>query len=103
MTSENVKHGTAVPRSVEPLQTKGWAMIKGLVGAVLGAVGAWFVAYTRGYASADMSVLRDLGGDVWGLTAGILGWLLHAPEYPARALVVVCAGCGFVVGLRAKT
>ena len=75
-------------------------VIRGLIGAGLGACLAWVVMVAFGVAGPDSTLLRDLLAQAWGAVVDVLRWFAGANRYPQRAVLVVAGICGFMLGAK---
>ena len=78
----------------------GGVVIRGVVGAVLVSAAAWMVMRALGVAGPDAGLYSELLRDGAGLVMDAVRWLLGAVQYPQRAVLVVAAVAGFMLGAK---
>ena len=82
------------------LDAGGGVVIRGVVGAVLVSAAAWMVMRALGVAGPDAGLYSELLRDGAGLVVDAVRWLLGALQYPQRAVLVVAAFAGFLLGAK---
>lgn len=75
-------------------------MVKGVVGAVLVSFAAWVVMRSLGVAGPDDNLYADLLRQAWGAVLDVVAWVPRAPENWPRAVLIVAAVAGFMLGAK---
>ena len=89
------------PPTTEATKGQDVMVIRGLIGAGLGACLAWVVMVAFGVAGPDHTLLRDLFEQAWGAVVGAAKWVVGAHAYPQRAALILSAVAGFMLAAKA--